>query len=64
MTTEIINGITVLRPADGKTLTNGTVTSDEVWVGNDTWWEIDKPPEDEIGEDAPMPMEMPTGEEV
>lgn len=50
MTETIINGITVLTPADGKYLTNGDTYSTKVYLGKNSspseWWEVDSPEED------------------
>lgn len=56
MKVEIINGITVISPAEGKYVTNGEVYSDSrVYLGildsPDNWTEIDEKsePEKELG---------------
>lgn len=50
MTTAIINGMTVLTPAEGKYLTNGETCSTKVYLGKhaspDDWWEVDSIPDE------------------
>lgn len=50
MTKTIINGITVLTPAEGKWLTNGETYSQRVYLGKNStpsdWWEVDSPEAD------------------
>lgn len=42
----------VLRPSEGKVLTNGSTYSKEVWLGindsADNWWEVDEAEAQEI----------------
>ena len=42
MRKEIIDEQIVLYADSGKLLTNGSVYTTEVWVGNDEWWEVDE----------------------
>lgn len=50
MTTEIINGMTVLTPSEDKYLTNGDTYSQRVYLGKnasaDDWQEVDSIPDE------------------
>ena len=50
MITKEIDGKIVLYADEGKVLTNGSVTTTEVWVGDDEWHEIDTPESEEMVE--------------
>lgn len=51
MTSTIINGITVLTPAEGKYLTNGETYSQKVYLGKNgspsDWREVDSIPDED-----------------